>query len=116
MLSWLLLALAATIVVALALQHWKQSRKLRRARKPAAPRLPVVLAHGFLGFDEIGAGNRKHPYFRGIGEQLERAGAQLYCPRVPPASSISARAAPPADLLRAVPEARLHLGVHSMGG
>ena len=101
MLSWLLLALAATIVVAVALHHWKQSRKLRRAPKPTAPRLPVVLAHGFLGFDEIGLGNRKHLYFRGIGEQLERAGAQLYCPRVPPASSISARAARLADLIRA---------------
>src|SRR2546423_10112245 len=116
MLSWLLLALAATIVVALALQHWKQSRKLRRARKPAAPRLPVVLAHGFLGFDETELGNRKHPYFRGIGEQLERAGAQLYCPRVPPASSISARAARLADLIRAVPEPRVNIVAHSMGG
>src|SRR2546428_8122225 len=93
MLSWLLLALAATIVVALALQHWKQSRKLRRARKPAAPRLPVVLAHGFLGFAEFGVGTRKHPYFRGTAGQLERAGARPYCPRVPPASPISAPAA-----------------------
>src|SRR5437868_10906656 len=116
MLSWLLLPLAATIVVALALQHWKQSRKLRRARKPAAPRLPVVLAHGFLGFDEIELGNRKHPYFRGIGEQLERAGAQLYCPRVPPASSISARAARLADLIRAIPAPRVNIVAHSMGG
>jgi hypothetical protein len=48
MLSWLLLALAAAIVVAVTLQHWNQSRRLRRARKPTAPRLPVVLAHGFL--------------------------------------------------------------------
>src|SRR5437879_9419049 len=116
MLSWLLLALAATIIVAVALQHWKQSRKLRRARKPTAPRLPVVLAHGFLGFDEIGLGNRKHLYFRGIGEQLERAGAQLYCPRVPPASSVSARAARLADLIRAVPEPRVNIVAHSMGG
>src|SRR5438132_5939720 len=116
MLSWLLLALAATIVVAVALQHWKQSRKLRRPRKPTAPRLPVVLAHGFLGFDEIGLGNRKHLYFRGIGEQLERAGAQLYCPRVPPASSISARAARLADLIRALPEPRVNIVAHSMGG
>ena len=116
MLSWLLLALAATIIVAVALQHWKQSRRRRRARKPAAPRLPVVLAHGFLGFDEIGLGNRKHLYFRGIGEQLERAGAQLYCPRVPPASSISARAARLADLIRALPEPRVNIVAHSMGG
>src|SRR5438309_9954932 len=116
MLSWLLLALAATIIVAVALQHWKQSRKLRRARKPTAPRLPVVLAHGFLGFDEIGLGNRKHLYFRGIGKQLERAGAQLYCPRVPPASSVSARAARLADLIRALPEPRVNIVAHSMGG
>src|SRR5207237_783809 len=73
-------------------------------------------AHGFLGFDEIGLGNRKHLYFRGIGEQLERAGAQLYCPRVPPASSISARAARLADLIRALPEPRVNIVAHSMGG
>src|SRR6059058_4876172 len=116
MLSWLLLALAAIIIVAVALQHWKQSRRLRRAPKPTAPRLPVVLAHGFLGFDEIGLGNRKHLYFRGIGEQLERAGAQLYCPMVPPASSISARAQRLADLVRALPEPRVNIVAHSMGG
>ena len=116
MLSWVLIALAAAIVVAVALQQWKQSRRLRRARRPAAPRLPVILAHGFLGFDEIALGNRKHLYFRGIGAHLEQAGAQLYCPRVPPASSISARAARLADLIRAVPEPRVNIVAHSMGG
>jgi triacylglycerol lipase len=116
MLPWLLFALAAAIVVALALQQWRESRRLRRARRPAAPRLPVVLAHGFLGFDEIGVGNRKHLYFRGIGAHLEAAGAQLYCPRVPPASSISARAQRLADLIRAVPAPRVNIVAHSMGG
>src|SRR5438128_6807239 len=116
MLSWLLLALAAAIVVAIALQQWTQSRRLRRARRPAAPRLPVVLAHGFLGFDEIALGNRKHLYFRGIGAHLEQAGAQLYYPRVPPASSISARAARLADLIRSLPEPRVNIIAHSQGG
>ena len=116
MLSWLLLALAAAIIVAIALQQWTQSRRLRRARRPAAPRLPVVLAHGFLGFDEIELGNRKHLYFRGIGAHLEQAGAQLYYPRVPPASSISARAARLADLIRSLPEPRVNIVAHSMGG
>src|SRR2546428_11934513 len=109
MLSWLLLALAATIIVAVALQHWKQSRKLRRARKPTAPRLPVLLAHGFLGFDEIGLGNRKHLYFRGIREQLERAGAPPYWPREPPAFSGSGRAPRPSDQRRGLPGPRVNI-------
>src|SRR5204863_9953712 len=50
------------------------------------------------------------------GEQLERAGVQLYSPRVPPASSISARAARLADLIRALPEPRVNIVAHSMGG
>jgi triacylglycerol lipase len=116
MLSWLLLGLAAAIAVAVALQHWRQARTVRRARRTAAPRFPLVFAHGFLGFDEIELGNRKHLYFRGIVDYLERAGVQLYSPRVPPASSISARAARLADLIRSVPEPRVNIVAHSMGG
>ena len=51
MLDWLLIAVAIAVLFALTLQQWKQSRR-RPPRKPAQPRLPVVLAHGFLGFDE----------------------------------------------------------------
>jgi triacylglycerol lipase len=115
MLAWLLIAVAIAVLLALAFQQWQRSRR-RRARKPAQPRFPVVLAHGFLGFDEIEVGSRKHLYFRGIGAHLEKMGAQVYSPRVPPASSISARAERLADLIRALPEPRVNIIAHSMGG
>src|SRR6266481_4663145 len=115
MLDWLLIGVAIAVLLALALQQWKQSRR-RPPRKPAGPRLPVVLAHGFLGFDEIELGRSKHLYFRGIGTHLEKLGAQVYSPRVPPASSIPARAQRLADLIRALPEPRVNIVAHSMGG
>src|SRR6266481_9161014 len=115
MLAWLLIAAAIALLFALAVQQWKQSPR-RPARRAAQPRLPVVLAHGFLGFDEIEVGRSKHVYFRGIGAHLEKLGAQVYSPRVPPASSISARAQSLADLIRALPEPRVNIVAHSMGG
>ena len=115
MLAWLLLAAAAVVLVAFALRRSRAERR-RGARKPAQTRFPVVLAHGFLGFDEIGVGARKHLYFRGIGSYLESMGAQVYSPRVPPASSIAVRAQRLADLIRALPDPRVNIVAHSMGG
>lgn len=115
MLAWLLIAAAIALLLSLAVQQWKQSRR-RPARRAAQPRLPVVLAHGFLGFDEIEVGSRKHLYFRGIGTHLEALGARVYSPRVPPASSIADRAKRLADLIRALPEERVNIVAHSMGG
>src|ERR1700730_14723711 len=115
MLDWLLIGVAIAVLLALALQQWKQSRP-RPPRKPAQPRLPVVLAHGFLGFDEIELGRSKHLYFRGIGTHLEKLRAHVYSPRVPPASSISARPQGLAALIRALPEPRVNIVAHSMGG
>jgi triacylglycerol lipase len=78
--------------------------------------LPVVLAHGFLGFDEIEVGRSKALYFRGIGAHLEKMGAQVYSPRVPPGASVASRAQRLADLIRALPEPRVNIVAHSMGG
>jgi triacylglycerol lipase len=114
MLVWLLVA-AAAVVVALAIRRSRLAR-VRRARRSAATRYPVVLAHGFLGFDEIGVGARKHLYFRGVGPHLESMGAQVYSPRVPPASTIALRAQRLADLIRALPDPRVNIVAHSMGG
>jgi triacylglycerol lipase len=116
MLAWLLFGLAGAILVAIALWQWSQSRRLRPARPIARPRLPVVLAHGFLGFDEIELGPTKALYFRGIGAHLEKMGAQVYSPRVPPGASIASRAQVLADLIRALPEPRVNIVAHSMGG
>jgi triacylglycerol lipase len=78
--------------------------------------LPVVLAHGFLGFDEVAIGARKHAYFRGIEARLTQMGAKVYTPRVPAAASIATRAQRLADLIRALPEPRVNIVAHSMGG
>jgi len=43
-------------------------------------------------------------------------GARVYCPRVPPGSSIADRAQRLADLIRALPEPRVNIVAHSMGG
>jgi triacylglycerol lipase len=114
MLVWLLAA-AAAIALALAIRGLRRGRR-RPARKSAQTRYPVVLAHGFLGFDEIGVGERKHLYFRGVGAHLEAMGAQIYSPRVPPASTVAVRAQRLADLIRALPDERVNIVAHSMGG
>lgn len=115
MLVWLLVAAAAVVAVALAIRRQRLAGR-RRARTPAKTRYPVVLAHGFLGFDEIGLGARKHLYFRGVGPHLEAMGALVYSPRVPPASTIAVRAQRLADLIRALPDPRVNIVAHSMGG
>ncbi|HTO97720.1 MAG TPA: alpha/beta fold hydrolase [Myxococcales bacterium] len=114
MLAWLLLA-AAALALLLLVQGLRRVRR-RPARKSATTRYPVVLAHGFLGFDEIGVGERKHLYFRGVGPHLEAMGARVYSPRVPPASTVAVRAQRLADLIRELPDERVNIVAHSMGG
>src|SRR5947207_11660478 len=112
---WLLLALAVSAAVLFGLARWLRLRR-RRARKPGRPRLPVVLAHGFLGFDELAIGSQRHAYFRGIETRLVQMGAKVYTPRVPPAASIATRAGRLAELIRALPDERVNIVAHSMGG
>ncbi len=107
------LGLSALLAAAAAALVWRWlSRRRRRARKPAQPRYPVVLAHGFLGFDELAG----QAYFRGIAERLSKTGARVYTPRVPPLASIEARAFRLAELVRALPDTRVNIVAHSMGG
>ena len=115
MLVWLLVAATAAAVVALAIRRLRRARA-RPPRRPSHPRFPVVLAHGFMGFDELGLGERKHGYFRGIGPHLESVGAQVYIPRLPPATTIEVRAQRLDDLIRSLPEPRVNIVAHSMGG
>jgi len=112
---WLLLALAVSTAALFGLARWLRLRR-RRARKPGRPRLPVVLAHGFLGFDELAIGSQRHAYFRGIETRLVQMGAKVYTPRVPPAASIATRAGRLAELIRALPDERVNIVAHSMGG
>src|SRR5260370_31451459 len=120
---WWMLALAAlaalaaglaATIVALAIARWLRARRRPGAR--ASPRYPVVLAHGFLGFDELELGWHRHAYFRGIAARLEQIGAKVYSPRVPPAASIATRADRLGALIRALPDERVNIVAHSMGG
>jgi triacylglycerol lipase len=126
-LVWLVALLAALLVAALlaaathvAVRKWHLDgavgratrRVLRRARKPP----PVVLAHGILGFDELGLGPARVSYFRGIVERLQANGAEVHCARVPPLAPIHVRAARLAEVVRSLDAARVNLVAHSMGG
>jgi triacylglycerol lipase len=76
----------------------------------------VVLAHGFLGFDEVALIGRRHHYFRRIPDQLTQMGIAVYRPKVAGSASIAARAAALAEQVRALPDRRVNLIAHSMGG
>lgn len=61
-----------------------------------APKHPVVLAHGLLGFDELRLAGRFLPgiqYWRGIKEALTAQGVEVITATVPASASIEARAA-----------------------
>lgn len=82
----------------------------------ARTRYPIVLAHGLIGFDEIGVGPIRSEYFRGIGAHLESLGNTVIRPRVPPIGSIEQRAEHLAAAIRAAPGRRVNVIAHSMGG
>lgn len=119
--AWLLVA-ALLLAAAVALAAWRLRRGIvdrlrwRRRRRRTRPRHAVVLAHGLLGFDEIRIGARRHAYFRGIRERLEREGLVVHCARVGKTASVAARAAALAAFIDGLPARRVNVIAHSMGG
>ncbi|KAJ5496299.1 hypothetical protein N7463_008286 [Penicillium fimorum] len=85
-----------------------------------APKYPVVLAHGLLGFDELRLAGPYLPgvqYWRGIKEALTARGIEVITASVPPSGSIEARAEQLARNIET--EARgkdVNIIAHSMGG
>lgn len=79
-------------------------------------RHPVVLAHGFAGFDSIGVSGLRLAYFRGIADRLRAAGIEVHVLRVSPVASVAARGRQLADQVRRLPADRCNIVAHSMGG
>jgi triacylglycerol lipase len=76
--------------------------------------LPIVLAHGYLGFGTLGPLH----YFNNIASILQSAGAtHVFAPDVPPKGTLQARSA---QLAQAINEQlhgqKVHVIAHSMGG
>ncbi|KAH7332588.1 Alpha/Beta hydrolase protein [Rhizoctonia solani] len=80
----------------------------------SAPKNPIVLCHGLLGFDTLyGIVN----YWNEIPETLRAAGADVYVAIVSPTSSVEARAEELMEQInKEYPGRSVHLIGHSMGG
>jgi triacylglycerol lipase len=109
-------ALAAAVGAAWLLRRRSLARRRPPRLRRSAPRYPVVLAHGLLGFDEITVGGARHDYFRGIPARLTADGAAVHRARVARTGAIAARAEELATFIRAIPERRVNVVAHSMGG
>jgi len=113
-------ALALILLALYAVARVRRRRQLARPSRPwpglVAPRHPIVLAHGILGFDEIGILGERHDYFRGVATRLKEAGVTVHSPRVPGLASVAVRAEHLASYIRGLPEARVNIIAHSMGG
>ena len=68
--------------------------------RPASTRHPIVLAHGYLGFDAIGLSRFRREYFVGIRGRLEAHGHRVHLVRIAPAAGIALRAAELARQIR----------------
>lgn len=84
------------------------------------PRLhaPLVLVHGFLGFDELRLGSwTVARYFSNLPQGLRVAGNRVLVVRISPTRGVADRAAELRSLIdREFPRERVHLLSHSMGG
>jgi pimeloyl-ACP methyl ester carboxylesterase len=78
------------------------------------PTLPIVLAHGYLGFGVLGPVN----YFNNVRPILEAAGAtQVLAPQVDPKGMLRDRSAQLAGAIHSkFPNQKVHVIAHSMGG
>jgi triacylglycerol lipase len=119
---WRILAITAALLaavaalVALRRAFLARLHRLQRRIRRAGPRHPVVLAHGFFGFDEIRLGRARHDYFRGVSDRLEREGLVVHRARVAKTGSVATRAAELAAFVRDLPARRVNVVAHSMGG
>lgn len=84
------------ILIVRSKRHVKARSALTPSRTKAAPKNPIILAHGLFGFDELhiaGPGLPGLHYWRGISDALAAKGVEVITATVPPSGSIEARAA-----------------------
>lgn len=125
--SAVVVALAAVIfvvlvAVAVVLRHRAASRRARIGvggvgAGPCEPgTLPVVLVHGFFGFDRIGVPGVRLHYFRGIVNHLESLGCHAHAVKLPAMGSVPERARILVDKINALGHDRIDIIAHSLGG
>jgi len=87
------------------------------APAPMGPPYPVILVHGFAGWEHIGGGGG---YFYSVVDDYRAAGVDVTAPALPPYDSSERRAAVLArvvdDVLARTHKRKVHLIAHSQGG
>jgi triacylglycerol lipase len=86
--------------------------------RPAATECayPIVLAHGWMGFDAFALPGMRQEYFRGVREHLQASGHRVYVSRVSPFASVRRRAEQFAEQIAKVDADKVNVIAHSMGG
>jgi triacylglycerol lipase len=94
-------------------QGWRHTR---HHAEPRATRHPIVLVHGYFGFDVLKLLFAQYEYFRGVRAHLEALGHTVHVVRVSPFGGIKVRAEQLAEQLSKVTTRRVNVIAHSMGG
>lgn len=79
-------------------------------------KLPIVLAHGLCGFDEIKIFGITIQYFKGIKKHLEECGHTVFVTKVRPTASIKERAEEFKKQILGFTKGKVHIIGHSMAG
>ena len=92
-------------------------RRERPAPVATECRHPIVLAHGWMAFDNFVLPGMPRPeYFRGVREHLEANGHRVYVSRVSPFAGVRRRAEQFAEQLANIDADKVNIIAHSMGG